>query len=635
MSLLDRLLPYNPFAKFFQRADQKEIAKDEQEMKNAQGISEIEAQWNTIFNATQYQYSSDMAGIIYTGVMWDQYFGTKAGRIFKYREMSFYPEISDALDKICDEAISPDSTGNIVSLEFKKEFPSHIEKQIRDIWNYLITDVYAINERGWDMFRKWLVDSEIYIELILNNEGNNMVGVKILPPHTMIPIYEDDKIKGYMQTVAGGVSQMGITQGTGSVVLDKANSVTFAKNQVAYVNYGIYGENWLDVRGYLETAIRTFNQLKNLEDALIIYRLVRSPERRVWNVWTGRMPKGKAEEYMKSLIQLYKKRIIYDPDTGAMNASQNVQSLTEDYWFAKTEGGEGTTVETIGGGMTLGELDDVKYFLEKLYKTLKLPRSRWDDTAGTMYSSGKSGEILREEINFSNFVQRLQRRFAYILTDPFLTLLRLKGIDEKYINESFYSVKFVQSNLFKKYREMELTEARFGILANMSEYIYNKNDNPKGMFDAEFVLRNYFLMTDEEWEQNQELLARTKGGDVGTGEAVPGEVGGLGGTELGGLGGLGGGTELGGGGGLGGATPEIGGPAAAPVTPATPEVGGVTPAAPAGGELMPPTAVAPESLSFSDVKKAGELFTTWMNDDKSIRDKYNNGDGFINKSNVV
>ena len=490
------LFLFNPFAKFFQQSRTEEEKIEKQELQNSQGVSQEQIVLSQYLNADSYTNPSAMT---YIGIQFEQYFGNKKGRIQKYRQMARYPIINDALNQIVDDAIVDNPAGDILSLEITEEIPQHIEDEIRKIWKYLDYNVFKFNERGWDLFRKWLIEAELYIELILNDKGNDIIGIKILPAYTMMPVYEQSKITGYMQTntsiaVRGNESsvQGNVDYANNMNTSNEMSSIIFDKNQVAYVNYGDYGETFLDVRGFLESAIRPFNMLNNMEDAIVVNKIVRAPQRRVWNIYTGRMPKGKADEFVKQLANRYKKKMIYDTSTGAMNSSQNVQSLTEDYWFTKDINGNGTTVDTIGGDNSFSEMDDVKYFQENLYKSLMLPRSRWEDPAPSMYASGKSGEIQREEIKFSRFVERLQRRFKYIIFDPFLTLLRLRGIDERYINQNIFNIQFTKSNLFKEYKEMEIMESRLAVLAATSEFIYNPTENPNGYFAPEFALRRMF-----------------------------------------------------------------------------------------------------------------------------------------------
>jgi len=596
----------NPFAKFFRfgRVQDSNTKEDVQQVRNSQGYSQEEldfgfaSYWNYGIGSPE----SSGYGMSSISIQFDQYFRAKAQRIFKYREMSYYPDINDGLDMICDEAMVENSqTGNYLELYLKDEVPEHIEEQIREHWDYLINDVYVLNDTGWDLFHRWLVDGELYIELILDDKGETIIDFKVLPPHTMTPVYDNTEIIGFVQTPSytygvndGGASGNVDNAGYGANGSGYNNSYTmggqentqndevrFDKNQVVYINYGETGRNKLDVRGFLESNIRIYNQLKYLEDAVVVYRIVRAPERRIWNVGVGKMTKGKAEQYIRGLIQRYRKNVYYDPSTGAMDSSRNFQAMTEDFWFAKDENGEGTSVDTLAGGQNLGEMSDVYYFERKLHQNMKIPRNRWGgptDDASDVYTTGKGGEITREEIKFSRFVNRLQKRFSIMFMESFLTHLRLMGFDDKYIDESLYKIQFTQSNLWKQYKELEILEARFGILGAIETYIYKPEENENGPFSMNFVLKNWFLMSEEEFEANKDILEKEKeaarlrmqdigfdkqGGEGSEGEEAGDEFGGGdegefgGGDEFGG-GEFGGGEEFGGGDEFGAAEGEPG-----------------------------------------------------------------------------
>jgi hypothetical protein len=571
----------NPFAKFFRfgRLTDSNVKEEHQREHNSQGVSQEQIDLSYLNYYNNMGTEPGGAGLSSVSIQFDQYFIVKAQRIAKYREMSYYPDVNDGLDMICDEAMVEDRTGEYLTLDIKEEVPEHIEEQIRDNWNYLIHQVFNLKDTGWELFRRWLVDGELYLELILNDDGDAIIDFKILPPYTMSPIFDySSDICGYVQTpnymfgVMGsgamdaqssqGNAETGYNDSTyGDSGDDGIPEVRFDKDQVVYSNYGYTGRNKLDVRGFLDPSIRIYNQLKYLEDAVVVYRIVRAPERRIWNVGVGKMPKGRAEQYIRGLIQRYRKNVYYDPSTGAMDSSRNFQAMTEDFWFAKDENGYGTEVTTLAGGQNLGEMDDVYYFERKLHQTMKIPKNRWGasggDDASDIYTTGKSGEITREEIAFSRVVGRMQNRFGVIFMDAFLTLLRLQDFDEQYIDASIYKVMFTQSNLWKQYKEIEILEARFGILGAIETYIYKPGENDNAPFSMEFVLKNWFLMNDEEYEKNAEYLekekeaARLSGQDVGFDAAQQGgEAGGFG--AEGGMGGEAGG-EFGGeaGGGFG------------------------------------------------------------------------------------
>jgi hypothetical protein len=608
---LDRFFLFNPFAKFFKGSRVEEEKKEDQEIDNSQGVSQEEIDLQNFIN---YDYmSSPGNAITYVGIQFEQYFGSKRGRIQKYRQMSRYPIVNDALNQICDDAVVDNPEGDVINLEITEEIPEHIEDEIRKIWKYLTINVFKFNERGWDLFRKWLIEAEIYIELILNDEGDDIIGIKVLPSHTMMPIYRENRIDAFMQVnanspeaVKGSNASMGnvdYAQNQNFSDNGEQNSIVFDKDQIAYSNYGDIGENNLDIRGFLESAIRPFNQLNNMEDSTVVAKLVRAPQRRIWNIYTGKMPKGKADEFVKQLANRYKKKLIYDPTTGAMDSAQNIQSLTEDYWFTRDINGNGTTVDTIGGDNSFDDMSQVKYFQENLYKSLMLPRSRWEDPTTSMYASGKSGEIQREEIKFARFVERLQRRFKYIVLDPFITLLRLRGIDERYINQDIFNVQFTKSNLFKEYKELELMESRLSILAAASQFIYNPNENPQGYFAPEFAMKRMFLMTEGEWQWNKELMDKIRITDENASGGSENQFGAPG--ESGGGFGGGAGGEFGTEGG------ESGGEAGEDTGAEAPVAGGE-----GGAEETP------ESSSFKITNKDSSILQEWFIFDESIKDRY-------------
>lgn len=490
------IIKWNPFAPAFNKAiPKKQFVEEEQIVNNSQGLSREQIE--------ELLYTGMYDNTSYNNVDFSLLFANKKQRVSFYRCMSMFPEINDALDWVSDDAIVPDDDGIVARLTIKKldQIPKNIREKIYGIFQYLRDDVFRFNNNGWKMFNDWLIDSEYYSEVIMNSKKTNIIGVKKLPPFTIVPMYENGIIKGFHQSVDTDVSYMSYRN-------NKDLQITFASNQIAYANYGKYGTSMFDVRGYLEPAIRPYNQYKALQDSLIIHRLVNAPEKKVWNVDVGRMPKGKAEEYMRGLIQRYKRKDVYDPETGKVDSTQNMRAMNESYWFARQEDGKGTTVETIGGNMDIGNIEDFKAFQKILFQTLKLPKSRWEET--TSYSSGKIGEIEREEVKFSNFIKRLRNSFKPILIDPFVTLLKLRGIDEKYLDKDLYDIEFTESNLFADFKEIDILESRFGLLSTASPYIATPENKDAGeaIFSKEFVVKNYFKLSDEDFIENQKLLEK-------------------------------------------------------------------------------------------------------------------------------
>lgn len=492
-------IKFNPLANLFRK---NVIKKEEEEQEafeeNSQGISTDE--YDSYISSTRVGSYSNVDNVLMTTIDFALLFESKINRVAKYREMSQFPEIGNALEYITDEAIVEDDDGKILELGLDPKMPRAISKQMEDIWDDTVDNVFKFKENGRMLFKKWLIEGEMYLEQIPNKEKDDIVAIKLLPCFTMAPIYKGGKILAFKQTLSR--SRLPIPQ-------DKTE-VNFTANQILYSNYGDHGDNLVDVRGYLEMATRIYNMLKSLEDALIVYRLVRAPERRVWNIAVGKMPKGKAEEYLRGLIQRYKKRQIYDPVTGKVDTTQNLQALTEDFWFAQTDSGQQTSVSTIGGnGNIIGELEDVKYFLKKLYLALQIPRSRWDENyvSSSPYSIGRIGEVTREEIKFSHFVEGLRRRFKKLILDCFITKCKMKKIDEKWLDRNKIEVKFTESNLFKEFKQIEIDQARFGMFSSVYSYVRGQM-NPEGFLAREFAIRKWLKFSDEEWKENEKLLKK-------------------------------------------------------------------------------------------------------------------------------
>lgn len=446
--------------------------------------------------ANYYGYPSP-GDIFSSSISFYDWFATKRERISFYKTMAIFPEVNDALDSICDDAVIDNGDGTMLSLDLNKDrIPPQIEKQIKKEFDYILSTVLNFENNGWHYFRKWLVEGELFLEIVLNETKTKIIGVKLLPPHSIIPMYEGNIIRCFQQTKTD--------IGTHDFSFDPAHSIRFEPNQIAYINYGSYGKNLMDVRGYLEPAIRPYNMLRQIEDSLVIYRLVRAPERRVFNIDVGKMPKGKAEEYIKGIIAKYKKRLSYDSSNGDILTSQHVQSMIEDFWFAKTESG-GSTVETLQSGMNLGEINDLEYFLKKLYKTLKLPKSRWEENVN--YSAGKMGEIQREEVKFSNFITRIRSRFEKIFFDILFLQLKMKGIDNKYIRQDNFTIKWVENNLFKEYKEREAATDMLDIYGKVSDDIVSK-EKPDGRFAKEFVFKTFMKMTSDQYDENEAMIKK-------------------------------------------------------------------------------------------------------------------------------
>lgn len=479
----------NPFAKFFSNIEtQNETMVKEQTIANSITISEddlVAKQQNRISYDGDYYKSF---------ISFDSVFATKKEKILSLRTMADYAYVSTALDFVVNDAIVEDSEGKVVHLEIQDEeqIPTKIAKEIRLVSDYIVDNIFKIKERGAIVFRKFLIEGEVYIEKILRDDGKTLIGIKFITPYLITPLYDSNIIMGYRH-----------------ITFDKKEAwnekeVTLPPKEVSYIHWNDYVDgDILNPKSYIYTALRPYNILKNIEDALVAYRMTRAIEKRVFNVEVGTMPPAKAREMMQKMINNYRKTISLDPASGRTIQIKNTQGFNEDFWFEKRNG-QGTDVENLESGMNLGELNDVNYFVKTLFMALKIPRSLWDDTAKTMFSSGRSGEIAREEINFAKFVNSVQNEFKKIFVDLLITELRLRGFDEQFIDPSLYNYQFSKNNYYEEYSELALLEEKIQVLNSLFSLVDNGENH--GLFAKSFVLKHYFKMTEEEYLENKEAM---------------------------------------------------------------------------------------------------------------------------------
>jgi hypothetical protein len=495
--------------------------------------------------------------------------------------MSAFAEVSDALDEICDEIINVDRNGNIVNLIHKESKLQSEEKGIIETEFKKYVGYFDFERKGWEYFRNMLVDAELYFEHIISKKEpkEGVLGILSIPTELVDPIYSNIQnmlVKGYLLR-----KPVFDAKHPGKVT--RVDMVPLEGNQVVYVNSGIWNENKSLRLPFIENARRSYRQLSLVEDSIVIYRLVRAPEKLVFNVDVGNMSTPKAEQYLRKLIQQYWSKRTYDSDQGGAVQKFNPQSMLDSYWFAKREGSQGTTVSTLATNSALGELSDIIYFQKKLYKALKVPTSRINPE--NVFNDGES--ILREELKFAKFVVRLQQRFASSIKPGFVTHLKLKGIWEKLnLKEYYFELEFNVPTNFYEMRESQKFQLKANSYTTITagELISKTYSQKKylGWNDQDVLANREFLRKDAEiiWE-----LEQIKGMGPGWKDAAPAGPGGQPPMPGGGApGGGGGGMPPGFGPGPGGQPPVEGG------QPPMPGGEAGTPAGPGGAA---PTAEAP------------------------------------------
>jgi len=499
----------------------------------------------------------------------------KGGRLRDYRIMAAYSDVADALDEICDETINTDENGAELNIkyhdiELNTDSKIALDKEFSKFGEY-----FDLKNKGWQYFRQLMVEGELFFELIIHKDyiDEGVLGVVNLPCELIDPVYNN--IQNMM--VKGFIYRKPIFDPTKPDKVERFDYIPLDQNQVVYVNSGVMNETKNMVLPFLENARRAYRQLSLIEDAIVIYRLVRAPERLVFNVDVGNMPAPKAEAYLKKLISNYWSSKTFDIDQTDVVKKFNPQSMLDAFWFPKRQGSEGSSVSQLAGGQNLGELADLMYFIKKLYRSLKVPTSRLDPEDAFRDGS----EILREELKFARFIIRQQQRFATGIKRGFITHLKLKGLWDKYeLTDNNIDIKFNVPTNFYELREnqrIEMKAATYNSVAN-NEFVSKTYAQKKylGWKDKDILANREFLRKDAElqWELQQIATA----GPAWKEQAIATDIGdGIGG-EMGG--GMAAPMPAAGGGGGGGVPPFTGGPATPEgATPAPPPEG----AAPEGG----------------------------------------------------
>jgi len=498
----------------------------------------------------------------------------KGGRLRDYRIMAAYSDVADALDEICDETINTDENGAELNIKYRDVELNTDSKIALDKEFSKFGEYFDLKNKGWQYFRQLMVEGELFFELIIHKDyiDEGVLGVINLPGELIDPVYNN--IQNMM--VKGFIYRKPIFDPTKPDKVERFDYIPLDQNQVVYVNSGVMNETKNMVLPFLENARRAYRQLSLIEDAIVIYRLVRAPERLVFNVDVGNMPAPKAEAYLKKLINNYWSSKTFDIDQTDVVKKFNPQSMLDAFWFPKRQGSEGSSVSQLAGGQNLGELADLMYFIKKLYRSLKVPTSRLDPEDAFRDGS----EILREELKFARFIIRQQQRFATGIKRGFITHLKLKGLWDKYeLTDNNIDIQFNVPTNFYELREnqrIEMKAATYNSVAN-NEFVSKTYAQKKylGWKDKDILANREFLRKDAElqWELQQIATA----GPAWKEQAIATDIGdGMGG-------------EMGGGmaapmspaaGGGGGVPPFTGGPATPEgATPAPPPEG----AAPEGG----------------------------------------------------
>lgn len=435
--------------------------------------------------------------------------------VTKYREMSLHPEVESAIDDIVNEAIVVEDD-YIVKLNLDKiEYEDNIKEAISSEFQSILSKL-SFTHQAYDIFKRWYIDGRMYYHIIIDkdNPQEGIQELRYIDPRKIKKVRET-KRKKIANTNVSTTQQsneyyiysergFGGTLGNSSIPATQTAGVKIAKDSIIYCTSGLLDKSNTLVLGNLHKAIKPLNNLRALEDATVIYRIARAPERRIFYIDVGNLPKMKAEQYLRDMMVRHKNRVVYDASTGEVRDDRKFMTMLEDYWLPRREGSRGTQIETLPGGQNLGEMTDVEYFKKALYAALSVPASRMQSEPG--FNLGRSSEISRDEVKFNKFINRLRSRFNHLFLKALEIQLVLKGIitkdDWKNIAQNI-SFMYTKDNYFSELKEIEIMTERFNTFQTMLA------SGAIGKYYSNKWARTYvFRQTEEEMKEMDEEIQK-------------------------------------------------------------------------------------------------------------------------------
>lgn len=451
-------------------------------------------------------------GVYGTYVDLDGSIRTEAELVNKYREMSMVPEVDMAIDDIVNEVITqePETEPVELILDDIEELPDKVKKifieEFKEVLNLL-----EFNQLSYEVFRRWYVDGRLYYHVIID-EKQQSLGIqelRYIDPRKIRKVREVRKKKLQDNQTANKTSAeyyiyndkgFAKTAGNSSIPTNNIGGLKIAKDSIVHCTSGVTSLNGDLVQSYLHKAIKPLNQLRSMEDSLVIYRISRAPERRIFYIDVGNLPKMKAEQYLRDIMIKFKNKLVYDSVTGEIRDDRKFMTMLEDFWLPRREGGKGTEITTLPGGQNLGQMDDVLYFQQNLYKALNVPISRLDPDS--QFGFGRATEITRDEVKFAKFINRLRIKFATLFAKILERQLILKGIitpDEWDEIRNRIRFKFSQDNYFAELKEAEILNNRLAALQTIDTFAGK-------YYSHEWIRRKVLMQSDEEIEEIDEQI---------------------------------------------------------------------------------------------------------------------------------
>ena len=431
--------------------------------------------------------------------------------IRRYRDIATQPECDSAIEDIVNESIVSDEKDQSVSISLDNlQYSEAIKKRIRSEFDTVLR-LLDFNTKGHDIFRRWYIDGRLFYHKVIDKSDlkKGLVEVRYIDPKKIKKVRQVNKKKDNTTQIdlIQDIEEYFIYNDKG-LKMGTTEGIKISSDSITYCPSGLIDQNKGHVLSYLHKAIKPINQLRMIEDSLVIYRISRAPERRIFYIDVGNLPKVKAEQYLRDVMNRYRNKLVYDASTGEIRDDRNHMSMLEDFWLPRREGGRGTEITTLPGGSNLGEIDDIKYFQNKLYRSLNVPISRME--AENNFSLGRSTEITRDELKFTKFVQRIRKKFTPLFTDMLKTQLVLKGvitIEEWDRIKEHIQYNFLQDGHFAELKKAELLNDKLQSLQSIEQYIGT-------FFSKEWVQKNVLSMTDEEIEEMQKQISIESGEDV-------------------------------------------------------------------------------------------------------------------------
>ena len=451
--------------------------------------------------------------------------------IKRYRDMSLHPECDSAVDEIVNEFVVSDAHDSPVEIELSNlDVGAGVKKKIRDEFNH-VKKLLNFDKRAHQIIRTWYIDGRTYYHKVidLDKPKRGILELRYIDPLKLRKVRQ--KIKSPESTSQGAkgtaleydwgdfidyyiYNPKGYANATtinASYDFASSNGIKISADSIAMCNSGLMDLNRKQPLSFLHKAIKSLNQLRMIEDSLVIYRLSRAPERRIFYIDVGNLPKVKAEQYLRDVMARYRNKLVYDASTGEIRDDKKHMSMLEDFWLPRREGGRGTEISTLPGGQNLGELKDVEYFKKKLYNSLNLPPSRLTDD-NKAFNLGKSTEILRDELKFTKFIGRLRKRFAMLFHDMLRTQLILKGIitpEDWEDMEEHIQYDFLFDNHFNELKEQEMQMQRITLVTQMDPFVGK-------YFSSEYIRRKILMQTENEYKEIDKQIKQ----DIDTGIAI-------------------------------------------------------------------------------------------------------------------